>query len=88
MRYYFKNTLYRNVHVYEHGMGLQYQGNWIVAFQTNNSNTWYYLNDLPKIGQMTNATKATRFESPKKAYYYMHKMIEELTYQGVEEISY
>jgi hypothetical protein len=89
MYYYFKNTLYRNVHVYEHiELEPEYQGKWVVAFQTNNGNDWYYLNDLPKLGQMTQATKATRFDNPKKAYYYMQDMLKDLTYQGVEKIFY
>lgn len=83
MNYYFKNHVHRNVHVYNHNIEPEQDGHFIVAFQTNWSNTWYYLNDLATIGQMTQATKAKRFIKEEEAYEYMHKIFKNLEYQGI-----
>lgn len=86
MNYYFKNVLYRNIHVYHHDIRPELEGTFIIAFQTNRSNTWYYLNDKTTIGQMTQATKARRFENPEEAYNYMQDILHNLEFQGIELI--
>lgn len=91
VHYYFKNVLYRNVHIYTHDLCdekcTSEKGIYIIAFQTNYSNSWYYLNAKATIlDDMRFATKAARFEDAKTAYDYMQRYLIDLEFQGVEKI--
>ncbi len=86
MYYYFKNAVHRNVHIYKHDLEPEYKGKYIIAFQTNWSNTWYYLNRQVTIGKMTQATKASRFETQEEAYAFMNEIFKTLEFQGIEQI--
>jgi hypothetical protein len=90
MYYYFKNPVHRNIHIYTHNMCDEKctcdRGIYIIAFQTNWTNNWYYLNDKNLLSEMQYATKAKRFNDLREAYDFMHQMFSNLEYQGVDKI--
>ena len=84
MSEYFNNFSHRNIHVtkYEEFSEKQY----LVAFQTNWTNHWYYCNDKGTIGNMRFPSKANRFDTEDEAKAYMQSVFKNLVSNGQEMI--